>query len=60
MEIYNDIFWVNAFGNMTMWFYVIRQIEWPGIKDIKVLRNTKEIIQLFIPVIAGTNIYGNG
>ena len=40
------------FGNMTMWFYVIRQIEWPGIKDIKVLRNTKEIIQLFIPVIA--------
>jgi O-antigen/teichoic acid export membrane protein len=40
------------FGNMTMWFYVIRQIEWPGIKDIKVFRNTKEIIQLFIPVIA--------
>ena len=39
-------------GNITMWPYVLKQVEWPGFKRIHVFKNTRYIMQLFIPVIA--------
>lgn len=39
-------------GNLTMWVYAIKHIRWPGKGKIKIWRNFKTIMQLFIPVIA--------
>ncbi len=39
-------------GNLTMWHYVRKEIIWPGISQIHILKNTGMIIELFIPVIS--------
>lgn len=39
-------------GNLTMWHYVQKEIIWPGISQIHILKNTGMIIELFIPVIS--------
>ena len=39
-------------GNLTMWHYARREIIWPGISQIHILKNTGMIMELFIPVIS--------
>lgn len=39
-------------GNLTMWPYVFREVLWPGIHQIHMFRNTREIMGLFVPLIS--------
>lgn len=39
-------------GNLTMWHYARREIIWPGISRIHILKNTGMIMELFVPVIS--------
>lgn len=39
-------------GNLTMWIYVFKQVSFIHIDQINIFRHVKEILELFIPVIA--------
>lgn len=51
--IYTMIYSVTfLLGNLSMWGYAAKQIKLVNVKYLHPFRNTKEIFQLFIPVIA--------
>ncbi len=39
-------------GNLAMWGYAVREILWPGFKKIRIFRNVKDIMGLFVPVVS--------
>jgi len=43
---------VMLFGNATMWFYIFKEVSWPGLCTINIFRNIRPVFQLFIPVVA--------
>lgn len=42
----------NVIGNLSMWISLRKYIKKPNFSDIKIFKNIKDIVQLFIPTIA--------